>query len=35
MVRIDEEMQARFQRQYLREGWESEGRYDRELLLVQ
>ncbi len=33
MVRIAEEMQARFQRQYLREGWESEDRYDSELLI--
>jgi hypothetical protein len=33
MVRIAEEMQARFQRQYLREGWESEDGYDSELLL--
>ena len=33
MVRIAEEMQARFQRQYLRAGWESEDRYDSELLI--
>ena len=33
MVKIGEEMQARFQRQYLREGWESEDRYDSELLI--
>ena len=33
MIRIAEEMQARFQRQYLRAGWESEDRYDSELLL--
>ena len=33
MVRVGEEMQARFQRQYLREGWESEDRYDSELLI--
>jgi hypothetical protein len=33
MVRIAEEMQARFQCQDLRAGWESEDRYDSELLL--
>jgi hypothetical protein len=33
MVRIAEEMQARFQRQDLREGWESEDRHDSELLI--
>jgi hypothetical protein len=33
MIRIAEEMQARFQRQYLRAGWESEDGYDSELLL--
>ena len=33
MVRVAEEMQARFQRQDLREGWESEDGYDSELLL--
>jgi hypothetical protein len=33
MVRVGEEMQARFQRQDLRAGWESEDRYDSELLL--
>jgi Domain of unknown function (DUF5348) len=33
MVKIDEEMQARFQRQDLRAGWESEDRYDSELLI--
>jgi hypothetical protein len=33
MVRIAEEMQARFQRQDLREDWESEDGYDSELLL--
>jgi Domain of unknown function (DUF5348) len=33
MVRVGEEMQARFQRQDLREGWESEDGYDSELLL--
>src|SRR5258708_37325761 len=33
MVKVGEEMQARFQRQYLREGWESEDVYDSELLI--
>ena len=33
MVRVGEEMQARFQRQYLRAGWESEDWYDSEVLL--
>jgi len=33
MVKVGEEMQARFQRQYLREGWESEDRYDSKLLI--
>lgn len=33
MVRLGEEVQARFQRQYLREGWESEDVYDNELLI--
>jgi len=33
MVKVGEEMQARFQRQYLREGWESEDGYDSELLI--
>ena len=33
MVRVSEEMQARFQRQYLRESWESEDLYDSELLI--
>jgi len=33
MVKVDEEIQARFQQQYLREGWESEDRYDSELLI--
>ena len=33
MVKVGEEMQARFQRQDLRAGWESEDRYDSEPLL--
>ena len=33
MARIDEEMQARFQHQYLRAGWESEDKYDSEPLI--
>ena len=33
MVRVGEETQARLQRQYLRDGWESEDRHDSELLI--
>ena len=32
MIRVGEDMRARFRRQYLREGWESEDVYDNELL---
>ncbi len=34
MVRLGEDMQARFQCQYLRGGWESEDVYDNELRIV-